>query len=69
VRLAWAWRLLSDDTGQDVVEYALLTAFLGLAALSAWTSVRSALGTSYASTSTGVQSLWETPPPSGGSGP
>ena len=36
-----------DDSGQDVVEYALLTAFFGLAALAAWTSMRDALGVSY----------------------
>ena len=62
-------RLRHDETGQDVVEYALLTAFLGLCALTAWTSLRNALGANYTSTEAGVQSLWEPPPPSGGSGP
>jgi Flp pilus assembly pilin Flp len=62
-------RLLHDEDGQDVVEYALLTAFLGLCALTAWTSLQSALGANYTGTTTGVQSLWEPPPPSGGGSP
>ena len=58
-------RLARDEGGQDVVEYALLTAFFGLAALAAWTSLRDAIGRNYGATTTGVQSLWEPPPPSG----
>ncbi|MEO5823184.1 MAG: hypothetical protein ABIT71_21990 [Vicinamibacteraceae bacterium] len=58
-------RLADEDGGQDVVEYALLTAFFGLCALAAWTSVRDSLGLSYGRTTAGVQSLWDPPPPSG----
>jgi Flp pilus assembly pilin Flp len=66
VSLANAFRqLVRDERGQDVVEYALLTAFFGLCALVAWTSVRDALGVSYRGTTTGVQSIWDPPPPSG----
>ena len=54
-----------DESGQDIVEYALLTAFFGLAALAAWTSIRDALGVSYGATTTGVQTIWDPPPPSG----
>jgi Flp pilus assembly pilin Flp len=54
-----------EDSGQDIVEYALLTAFFGLAALAAWTSVRDAIGLSYGATTSGVQGLWDPPPPSG----
>jgi len=61
----WLRRIARDDSGQDVVEYALLTAFFGLAALAAWTSIQGALGSSYSRTTTGVQSLWDPPPPSG----
>jgi Flp pilus assembly pilin Flp len=61
----WLRLVVRDDSGQDVVEYALLTAFFGLAALAAWTSIQSALGSSYSRTTTGVQSLWDPPPPSG----
>jgi Flp pilus assembly pilin Flp len=64
LRAAWLRRLVHDDRGQDVVEYALLTAFFGLCALAAWTSVREAIGISYSGTTSGVQGLWEPPPPS-----
>ncbi len=65
LRAALLRRLVHDDRGQDVVEYALLTAFFGLCALAAWTSLRDAIGLSYGGTTTGVQGLWEPPPPSG----
>ena len=58
-------RLWREDRGQDVVEYALLTAFFGLAALAAWTSIRDALGAGYSNATTGVNSIWDPPPPSG----
>lgn len=62
---AFVGRLANEDSGQDVVEYALLTAFFGLVALAAWTSVRDALAVSYGGTTSGVQGLWDPPPPSG----
>lgn len=58
-------QLARDDRGQDAVEYALLTAFFGLCALAAWNGIRDALGVSFRGTSTGVQTIWEPPPPSG----
>jgi len=64
----WLRRIARDDSGQDVVEYALLTAFFGLAALAAWTSIRDALGANYTGTTSGMQSLWDAPPPSGSGG-
>jgi Flp pilus assembly pilin Flp len=62
---AWLRRLSRDEGGQDVVEYALLTAFFGLCALAAFATIQSALGVNYSSTSGGLQSLWDPPPPSG----
>ena len=62
---AFLLRLADEDGGQDVVEYALLTAFFGLAALAAWTSIRDAVGSGYTRTTSGVQGLWDPPPPSG----
>ena len=58
-------QLIRDERGQDVVEYALLTAFFGLCAVLAWTNLREALGITYRGTTTGVQGLWDPPPPSG----
>jgi Flp pilus assembly pilin Flp len=60
----WLPRLTRDDSGQDVVEYALLTAFFGVAVLVAWTSLRDAVGASYGGATAGVQGLWDPPPPS-----
>jgi len=60
---AFLERLAYDDGGQDLVEYALLTAFFGLCALAAWTSLREAIGLSYGGATSGVQGLWEPPPP------
>jgi len=59
----WLPRLARDDSGQDVVEYALLTAFFGLCAFIAWPTMREALGASYTGTTAGVQGLWDPPPP------
>jgi Flp pilus assembly pilin Flp len=59
----WWLRLAREDSGQDIVEYALLTAFFGLAALAAWTSIRDAIGVNYRATTSGVH--WDPPPPSG----
>ena len=61
--VALAADLFADDTGQDIVEYALLTAFFGLCALVAWSTLRDALSASYTGTSSGVQGLWDPPPP------
>ena len=58
-------RLVRDDRGQDVVEYALLTAFFGLCAVAAWAGIRDAVGLNYTGATTGVQGLWDPPPPSG----
>jgi Flp pilus assembly pilin Flp len=58
-------RLVWDESGQDVVEYALLTAFFGLCALAAWTGIRDAVGLNYTGTTTGLSGLWDPPPPSG----
>lgn len=40
-------RLLSHDDGQDLVEYALLVAFVGLVAVAAFLALEDALGNAY----------------------
>ena len=62
---AWLRRLAHDEGGQDIVEYALLTAFFGLCALAAFASIQNALGVKYTGSSNGLQGLWDPPPPSG----
>lgn len=66
-----AWdvvRLLArDDRGQDLVEYALLTAAIGLAGAATWPLIEQSIGTAYRALDSNTQNLWEPPPPGGGS--
>lgn len=56
--------LLADETAQDVVEYALLTAGIGLAGAAAWPLVVGAIGATYEQFNGLQEGLWEPPPPS-----
>jgi Flp pilus assembly pilin Flp len=62
---ARAVRLLTDDDGQDLIEYALLTGLVvvgGLLVFTAAPFVRR-MGDAYLSWNTNTQSLWVPPPP------
>ena len=59
-------RLVADDTGQDLIEYALLTTFIGFAGILAWSLVGNAISGTYTSWVSGVDSLTVPPAPSGG---
>lgn len=59
-------RLMRDEQGQDVIEYALLTAGIGLAGIAVWPAITTAIGDAYEAFDTGTQDLWETPPPGEG---
>lgn len=61
-------RLAIETGGQDLVEYALLTAFIGMAGAAAWDLIRTGLGTVYGSWVTAVWNLWEPENPVGGGG-
>jgi Flp pilus assembly pilin Flp len=61
--LSWFVRLTREEDGQDLVEYGLLMAFFGLVALTVWVNITDAVGLRYGRTRSGVQGLWETPPP------
>ena len=58
-------KLLHDDGGQDLIEYALLTTGISLAAIVCFNALQSAIGFAYGSWETGVNNIWESPPPSG----
>ena len=60
-------RLLGDDSGQDIVEYALLTAAICLVGIATWQSITNGIGTAYSGWDTNNQNLWEPPDPGGGS--
>jgi len=61
-------RFVRDENGQDLIEYALLAAFIGAIGALAWQGVRAGLGTGYGRWDSGTQSLSScTPDPGGGS--
>lgn len=62
-------RFVIDDAGEDLVEYALLTTFIGLACLAAWDAIETSLGNAYQTYDNSVQDLWVPPEPPGGGGP
>ena len=61
-------RFFFDDNGQDLIEYALLSAFIGIVGIVAWTNVQAAMNTTYGGWDTNVQSLSATTPDPIGSG-
>ncbi len=61
----WLRLLLRDDAGEDVIEYALLAAFIGLAGAAVMMLLSQTLGNTYSSWVGGVQGLWEPPAPAG----
>jgi Flp pilus assembly pilin Flp len=63
-------RLVTEDGGQDLVEYALLAAFIGIAGWAVLMTLPGVIGTTYESwldPTNGVPGQWDPPPPSAGS--
>jgi Flp pilus assembly pilin Flp len=56
-------RLLSEDDGQDIIEYALLTASIGLMGIATWPLISAGIGAAYQRLNTQTQNLWEVPDP------
>jgi Flp pilus assembly pilin Flp len=59
-------RLLLETDGQDVIEYALLTAFIGMAGAAAWNALLTSVGNMFTNVSGVVWNPWEPPDPVGG---
>ncbi len=59
-------QLVADDSGQDLVEYALLILFVVLASVAVWHAIAGAVGAAYLNYDSGVQDLWEPDPPGSG---
>ena len=60
-------RFICDDRAQDLIEYALLGALIGIVGILAWTNVGAAINTTYSGWDTDVQRLSATTPdPIGG---
>ena len=60
-------RLIRQECGQDLIEYALLAAFIGTVGILAWQSVGVRIGAKYTGWDTGVQGLSSPPDPGAGS--
>jgi Flp pilus assembly pilin Flp len=61
-------RFLKDDVGQDLIEYALLSAFIGVCAVAAWANIPDAIEGAYEGWDSSVQDLSSCTPDPGGGG-
>lgn len=50
-------RFVRDERGQDMIEYALLAAFIGVVGVLAWTNIESGIGGAYTGWDDGVKTL------------
>jgi Flp pilus assembly pilin Flp len=56
-------RLLTDESGQDLLEYALLSAFIGLAGVTVFNTIGATMQTSYTSWVNAADTAVEMPEP------
>jgi len=57
------WRLMREDAGQDVIEYALLTAGIGIVSVATWPLIEAGIANVYADLDADTQAIWEVPDP------
>ena len=62
------YRFFREDTGQDVVEYALLGALIGIAAILTWQQIATTVGVVYGQADAAQQGLSACTPDPGGGG-
>jgi Flp pilus assembly pilin Flp len=60
---ALAAKLLSDDSGQDLIEYALLTAIIAISGVLILSTLSTTMGTAYKGWNTAGQNAWQPCPP------
>lgn len=68
LRLPSLARLVREEAGQDILEYALLGAFIGTVGILAWQNIGSGIYNAYTGWDTGIQSLSSCTPDPGGGG-
>ena len=61
-------QLIVDESGQDLVEYGLLTAFIGLVGVLAWFNIQTQITSLYTGWGSGVNTLSSCTPDPGGGG-
>ncbi len=60
-------RLIDEEGGQDLIEYALLAAFIGTVGILTWRAIGNGIGSDYIGWDTGLQNISATTPdPIGG---
>ena len=60
---ALAARFISDDTGQDLIEYAVLTAIIGISGVLILSTLSTTMSTAYSRWNTAGQNAWQPCPP------
>lgn len=68
IRSGWVARFVAEDGAQDLVEYALLVAFIGLAGWALVMTLPDVMGTTYETwtdPAAGVPGQWDPPEPAG----
>jgi Flp pilus assembly pilin Flp len=61
-------RLLREERGQDIIEYALLAAFIGVVGILTWQAIGGGISTALSGWDTGVQGLSSCTPDPGRAG-
>ena len=61
--LGFLRRVVAEEDGQDLVEYALLAALVALASAAAILAVQTRMQTTYVSWNTATQACWQMPAP------
>ena len=54
-----AVQLISDDSGQDLIEYALLTAIIGISGVLILSALSMTMGAAYSTWNAAWQNAWE----------
>jgi Flp pilus assembly pilin Flp len=57
------FRLIADDEGQDLIEYALLTTVIGLACIAVFDVIRQSIATAYGTFNASANANWQPPDP------
>jgi Flp pilus assembly pilin Flp len=60
---ALAAQFFSDDSGQDLIEYALLTGIIGISGVLILSTLSTTMGTAYRGWNTAGQNAWQPCPP------
>ncbi len=54
---------VADESGQDLVEYAMLGVFIGVVSVLVWQGIAGLIGDRYTEYNTNVNTLWASPEP------